>query len=424
MCNAGDTPDGVCLGLHGKIGCPNVHDWSEKDCRTNADGGLDCPTCAPNPCTRDNKNAKVSPKRTLWNGFPEQHDEGYVCECVKDETAPAQEQMLCYEGSEPGCPDSIAEGLRWQHGFEASCEECMCLVTISYEHSAWKDDAKRQKGNRFILPSENLCDSRGPGAHFDHAVSEQAGAVRCSCLAGSVCQGQCDAESFDPFGESHCVEACSKPDIPDNALIQNDNEMWKKGEAIRWDCELGYSMQGAPSTECLSGGKWSNPPPHCVETVPCPSTCGSCLPPSQRLTRQNVCASCPNCYYGLHANKCIKRKTLLLGTWKSEGRQYQFTDAGEKQVQVQVFKVNAKGEAVPRNTGDLLNCSPSSAENCNVHLCSGQYTYKHKKTFGAKESAVKLQIKVIGGFDEQLEIHGEEHFQGHQEQTKFVLAKA
>uniref|UniRef100_A0A8C2FEX8 Sushi domain-containing protein n=1 Tax=Cyprinus carpio TaxID=7962 RepID=A0A8C2FEX8_CYPCA len=96
--------------------------------------------------------------------------------------------------------------------------------------------------------------------------------IHYECHKGFVLEGvetrTCQVDGkWDSKAPSCRAISCGRPVVSKDVLVRGDDYTF--GKRLLFSCNLGFILQGAPTSVCLANGSWSEAPPKCL-----PANCG------------------------------------------------------------------------------------------------------------------------------------------------------
>uniref|UniRef100_A0A671PAW8 Sushi, von Willebrand factor type A, EGF and pentraxin domain-containing protein 1 n=1 Tax=Sinocyclocheilus anshuiensis TaxID=1608454 RepID=A0A671PAW8_9TELE len=153
---------------------------------------------------------------------------------------------------------------------EYSCEEGYELngqtIRQCISGKQWSDDAPRclpiSCGNPGGIANGEVI---GKSFHFKALIHFE-------CHKGFVLEGvetrTCQVDGkWDNKAPSCRAVSCGCPDVSKDVLVRGDDYTF--GKRLLFSCNLGFILQGTPTSVCLANGSWSEAPPKCL-----PANCG------------------------------------------------------------------------------------------------------------------------------------------------------
>ena len=102
----------------------------------------------------------------------------------------------------------------------------------------------------------------------DKNIFQVGDLVRFHCDHGFMMQGygetSCTEEAVWSNTTPTCITACTYPGTSQGASLDVVQFYYLPQERVRFTCEPGTKMRGAPLLMCLNSGQWSGPVPTCV----------------------------------------------------------------------------------------------------------------------------------------------------------------
>ena len=115
------------------------------------------------------------------------------------------------------------------------------------------------------VPLHGSIHSQYPGQH-SYRVGDL---VQFHCNTGYILQGfavtACQENKTWSRESPKCKTACTYPGTPQGGTIDRVNFYYEIGETVRFSCEAGKELAGAPLLKCLETGNWSGGVPGCKE---------------------------------------------------------------------------------------------------------------------------------------------------------------
>uniref|UniRef100_A0A8C1SD31 Sushi, von Willebrand factor type A, EGF and pentraxin domain-containing protein 1 n=1 Tax=Cyprinus carpio TaxID=7962 RepID=A0A8C1SD31_CYPCA len=153
---------------------------------------------------------------------------------------------------------------------EYSCEEGYELngqtIRQCISGKQWSDDTPRclpiSCGNPGGIANGEVI---GKYFHFKALIHYE-------CHKGFVLEGvetrTCQVDGkWDSKAPSCRAISCGRPVVSKDVLVRGDDYTF--GKRLLFSCNLGFILQGAPTSVCLANGSWSEAPPKCL-----PANCG------------------------------------------------------------------------------------------------------------------------------------------------------
>ncbi|XP_048039857.1 sushi, von Willebrand factor type A, EGF and pentraxin domain-containing protein 1 isoform X2 [Megalobrama amblycephala] len=189
----------------------------------------------------------------MWNGTAP------VCSPAKCETPPSPEYGSVMVTNSP--LGSLAE-YSCEEGYELSGQTIRQCIS----GQQWSDDAPR------CLPIS--CGN--PGGIANGEVVGKSFHVKMlihyECHKGFVLEGvktrTCQVDGkWDNKAPTCRAVSCGRPVVSKDVLVRGDDYTF--GKRLLFSCNLGFILQGAPTSVCSANGSWSEAPPKCL-----PAYCG------------------------------------------------------------------------------------------------------------------------------------------------------
>ncbi|XP_065180052.1 uncharacterized protein LOC135810490 [Sycon ciliatum] len=104
------------------------------------------------------------------------------------------------------------------------------------------------------------CIGSGPVCSGDMLCTNTQGSYQCSCQTGY---------HFDQSSQSCQAVSCGEPPVPTHGVISGTEYTY--GETVVYSCDVGYTLSGDQTTQCLESGQWSLAVSPTCEIVHCPT---------------------------------------------------------------------------------------------------------------------------------------------------------
>ncbi|XP_037396859.1 complement receptor type 2-like isoform X1 [Pygocentrus nattereri] len=184
-------------------------------------------------------------------------------------------------GSLPDIPNGkflLEQGIEFGATAVAECNMGYYLVGQQYrycENSGWSGRNPTCEVVKCLEPPSIV---NGELEDVSYEMYEYGQAVTYRCKRGFTLIGQATIScsingTFDPSPPQCLVVACEKPNIPNGKRVEGTMPPYKYKSSLRYECQLGYKMNGSGTMVCEVSG-WVPPLVNCT-VITCPAPPGT-----------------------------------------------------------------------------------------------------------------------------------------------------